>query len=169
MLDQHEHIRTFSLILHIQLKPFAPTALVAALTNGIVLAWTRADVRAVNCPWYNVCVAGNILFCRRQWLIARLPWFESRATVFAVFERPHKDKSLQSSHCLWLTVTLHVGTHRLSHSSLIPTECQSFKHRHSAHRLKQMNYLSRYPLTVNSENECKASNGTSEMFGVCYK
>lgn len=54
-----------------------------------------------------ICVAGNILLCCRQWLIARLPWLENRTTVF---ERAHKDQLPHSSHCLWLTVTHYVGT-----------------------------------------------------------
>lgn len=99
--------------------------------------------RAVNGLRCDViCVAGNILLCRRQWLIARLPWLENRATVF---ERLHKDKSPHSSHCLWLTVTRYVGTFRLSHSLAdLQKVCQLYRR-----VFKGLLLFSRYDFLIN--------------------
>lgn len=68
-------------------------------------------------PQYDVIfVAGNILLCCRQWLIARLYWLENRATV--IYQGFQEDKLLCCSNCVWLTVTHCAGTYRLAHSSL---------------------------------------------------
>lgn len=51
--------------------------------------------------WYGMlCVAGNILICRRLWLIARSPCLESRATT----RPPSAQIGRQMLHIFWNTL-----------------------------------------------------------------